>query len=100
MFRVLFKKNKQLPDFFKPILWSYNFEKIDLEKHKERIIINTLNYGDLKHWRWIIKNYGKDGIVDVLKRIPVTELRPHVLSLVSIIFSFKDFNYALRGAKR
>ena len=100
MIKSLLKKNRSLPDFFKPLLWSYDFSEINLEEHKETIIVNAINYGDLKHWRWIIKNYGRDAVADILRKIPATELRPRVLRLASIIVSIKDFNYAPRGVKR
>lgn len=100
MVKILLKENKSLPDFFKPLLWSYDFSKIDSEKHKEIIIVNAINYGDLKHWRWLIKTYGKKEIANILKKIPRTGLRPRVLRLALIIFAVKDFNYAPRGVKR
>ncbi len=92
------KANKNnLPLFFKSVLWSYNFNLIDIEKDKKTIIVNAINYGDLEHWRWIIRCYGKEEIKKILMKIPLTELRPRVVPLVSIIFSINKFNYALRG---
>lgn len=99
MDKILSDKNKPLPIFFKPLLWSYNFSEINAGKHKETIIVNAINYGDLKHWRWIIKTYGRRTIIDILKKIPATELRPRVLRLISAIFSVKKFNYVPRGIK-
>jgi hypothetical protein len=89
-----------LPEFFRPILWSYNFSAIDSEKDKKIIITNAINYGDLKHWRWLVLNYGKNGISKVLKKIPATALRPAARRLASTLFSIKNFNYVLRGVER
>lgn len=89
-------KNKALPDFFKPLLWSYNFNEIDSEKDKKVIIVNAINYGDLKHWRWIKKRYDVAG---VLSLIPASELRDRARALAAIIFKIKDFNYAFRGSR-
>ena len=93
------KKNKQnkLPLFFKPILWSYNFNSIDIEKNKKVIIINAINYGDLKHWRWLIKYYGKENVKEILMKVPFTEIRLRIVPLVSIMFSIDKFNYAFRS---
>ena len=93
------KKNKQnkLPLFFKPILWSYDFNSIDIKEDKRVIIINAINYGDLKHWRWIVKNYSKKNVREILMKIPFTEIRSRVAPLVSIIFSINKFNYASRS---
>ncbi|MBL7154974.1 MAG: hypothetical protein ISS88_00505 [Candidatus Portnoybacteria bacterium] len=93
------KNNKNLPSFFRPLLWSYNFDSIDLEKDKKTIIVNTINYGDLKHWRWVVKCYGKETIKKILTEIPATELRPRVRNLAALIFSIENFNYAPRGTR-
>jgi len=90
-------KNVKLPSFFKPILWSYSFNSIDAEEDKRVIIINSINYGDLRHWRWIVKNYGKNNVKKMLTQIPFTEIRSRVAPLVSIIFSINKFNYAHRS---
>ena len=87
----------KLPEFFKPILWSYDFPAIDSEKNKKVIIVNTINYGDLKHWHWLIQHYGKEAVKDVLEQIPSSEIRPRALCLATTIFSIKNFNYAPRG---
>ena len=49
-----------LPDNFRPLLWSYNFSATDPERHKKVIITQTINYGDLHHWRWLVRFYGKE----------------------------------------
>jgi len=96
MIKVDNKRNK-LPLFFKLILWSYDFNSINIEEDKRVIIINTINYGDLKHWRWIIKNYSKKSVKKILMEIPFTEIRARVAPLVSIIFSINKFNHVLRS---
>ena len=100
MSEVFSEQNKSLPVFFKPILWSYNFSDIEAEKHREIIIVNAINYGDLKHWRWLVSNYGRSVVAEALRKIPATEIRPSARRLASIIFSINDFNYVLRGPKR
>lgn len=93
-------KAKKLPNFFKPLLWSYDFSKIDVEKDKKFIVINSLNYGDLKHWSWLIRHYGRDAIREVIRRTPVTEFRSQVRPLISLVFGVTTFNYAPRGIGR
>jgi hypothetical protein len=92
------KKNNILPADFRQLLWSYDFPKIDPINDKKTIIINTINYGDLKHWRWISAYYGQKKIKQVLITAPATELRPGSLKLASIIFSLNKINYAPRSA--
>lgn len=89
--------DKKLPDYFKPILWSYDLNKLDPEKNKKTVIVNAINYGDLKHWRWILENYGKEAVREVLAKTRVSEMRPGARRLASIIFDTNQFNYAPRG---
>lgn len=83
-----------LPESFRPLLWSYRFEDIDVDKHKAEIIVNTINYGSLAHWRWIIKQYGKASIQQVLQRRLASEFNPESGHLAQLIFSLKDFRHA------
>ncbi len=76
----------KIPLKFKPILWSYDFEKLDPQKNKKDIIINTINYGNLAHWYWILKYYGKTEIWKVVKQSRPTELRLGARRLAGIIF--------------
>lgn len=86
-----------LPDFFRPLFWSYKFESLDLEKNKKTIIVNTINYGDLRHWRWIVNHYGKESVKKILETIPATELKKRTARLAEILFDVR-LNYAPRGA--
>ncbi len=89
--------NLILPETFRTLLWSYDFLRIDPLRHKKTIIVQTLNYGTLSHWRWLIEGYGREGVQDVVARIPATELRPHSLRLASLLLGVDRFNYAPRG---
>lgn len=75
-----------LPDNFRSILWSYDFEKCDPQKMKNTIIVNTVAYGDLEHWRWIKSFYGVPSVQKVLNNIPVSAVRPSALKLAKMMF--------------
>jgi len=92
-------KNSKLPSFFKPLFWGYDFSSIDPDRNKKLVIVNTLNYGDLKQWRWLIKKYGKEDLRGTIKTIPESEFRKHVVKLIKLLFDIKEFKYASRGAK-
>lgn len=97
----LYTHSKQnLPEIFRPLLWSYRFEDINIDKHKREIIVSAINYGDLVHWRWIIARYGLGEVRRVLTAIPVTEIRDHVRRLVSALLGISEheFNHTPRGA--
>ena len=81
----------RLPEMFRPILWSYRFQDIDSELHQEDIIINTINYGRLEHWRWMIEHYGKEKIRSILERGLVTEFDRHSRNLAKLVFSVSSF---------
>lgn len=97
-FLNIFKKEKILPPYFKRILWSYDFKSVNPIRDKKTIIVNAINYGDLKHWRWLVEFYGKKAVVNVLKTVSVTEIRPRVRNLVSALFSINKFNYESRSS--
>lgn len=85
------------PEFFRPLFWSYKFDSLDLEKNKKTIIVNTINYGDLNHWRWLKSYYGEKVVKEVLENVPATELKKRASRLAEILFEVK-LNYAPRGA--
>lgn len=86
-----------LPDTFRSLLWSYDFNEIDPVRHKKTIIVQTLNYGTLDQWRWLIKSYGREGVREVLAQISASELKPRALGLAALVFRTNRFNYAPRG---
>ncbi len=90
---------RALPADFKQLFWSENFENLELEKDKKKIIVNLINYGDLDHWRWLVKSYGQAEVRDLLSSITVTELRERVRPLAKILFKVESFNYAPRSLK-
>ena len=93
------KEKLRLPDFFLPLLWAYDFSFINLERDKKRIIINTINYGQWKHWQWIVNYYGEESIKQFIENTPISEFRPRALKLVSILLGIKNFKYASRSDK-
>jgi len=88
----------KLPETFRPILWSYNFERLDPMKHRKTIIIQAINYGTLAHWRWLAHRYGRDAVRTVLSLAPATEIKPRARHLASLMFGIDHFNYAPRGS--
>jgi hypothetical protein len=87
-----------LPPFFKHILWSYDFSALNPEKDKKTIIVQSINYGDLAHWRWLVRYYGKGAIREAIETVPASEFRPAALRLATIVFSVTQLNHAPRGA--
>ena len=92
-------KKTNLPDFFKPLFWSYKFSKLDTEKDIKRIVINSVNYGNWEHWQWLAVFYGKERLKQVIVNIPESEFRIRALHLFSLIFGIKKLKYAFRSDK-
>ena len=93
------KYKTKLPKDFKSLLWGYKFNLIDTEEDKRIIIVNTINYGDLSQWKWLVKTYGKKRLREMIRSIPESEFRKHVLKLIKLLFKINDFQYASRGAQ-
>jgi hypothetical protein len=93
------KNNSKLPSFFKPIFWSYDFSKIKATEEIERIIINSINYGDWKHWQWLINYYGKKKIREVVEDTPRSEFRKGAFRLILLLLNIKKTKYVSMGVK-
>jgi len=88
----------RLPDDFRPLFWSYRFEALERVKDEKTIIVQLINYGDLGHWRWLVREYGTAEVKRVLQSIPATEIKPRTRVIASLIFSIPTWRHAVRGA--
>src|SRR3989338_10658568 len=82
-----FAKKKTIPLLFKPFLWSYDTDKIDLKRDKRRIIINVLNLGTKEAVRELFKIYSKKGIVELFTNSMRGEWNKKSLNFWSLIFN-------------
>jgi len=90
-------ENPRLPLFFKSLFWSYKFSSVNSQRDKKTIILNTINYGEWKHWIWIIKFYGRKEVKRIIEETPKTEFRAPALKLISLLLDIKEFKYASRS---
>ncbi len=91
---------RHIPEFFQPIFWSYDFRALDAEKHKRTIVVQTINYGRWKHWRFIADRYGKNGVAEIIASEPASAFRKPALFLAKILFSVEKQAHALRSTHR
>lgn len=91
-------KNPKLPEMFRSLMWSYKFEEIDPDVHYGELVVNTVNYGTLKHWRWLVDYFGKDRMKQILEERWETEFNRESLHLAQIIFGINQFRHVPRGA--
>lgn len=64
---ILIMKGK-IPKIIHPYLWFNDIELMDLEKDKQRIILNVLNYGSFDATKWLFDNYSKNEIRQIVKK--------------------------------
>jgi hypothetical protein len=91
-------QSARLPDSLRPLFWSYRFEELEPAKDEKTIIIQLINYGSLRHWRWLVRQYGAAEVKHVLQSIPTTEIKPRTRVLASLLFSIPTWRHAYRGA--
>ena len=95
---MIYMADRIPPETLRLLFWSYDFSRIDLERHRKTIIVQVLNYGTFSQWRWLIETYGRDAVRAVLQQIPATEIKPRTRRLASLVFDVARFNYAPRGS--
>lgn len=91
--------NKKILKKFQPFLWSYDIEKIDLEKNKKRIITNVLNLGTKEATDLLFEIYDRKDIKQQVKNPLPGEWSNKSLNYWSIIFDIKPKLNALRNIK-
>ena len=84
-------KSAKIPEMFRPFLWGLRWDALDAWKDRADIILTSLNYGDLKHLRWIIKIYGANEIRRALSRRLETEIYPESRNLSRVLFNNPQF---------
>lgn len=57
-----------IPIEFKPFLWSYDFDKLDLTNNKSVIINSILDYGTFNTWPILFNIYSKEDIKSVAEK--------------------------------
>ncbi len=87
-----------IPDFFKPLLWSYDSSRIDPARDQRLIIVATINYGQWRHWQWLARAYGAQTLRRAIAEIPASEFRPQALKLAALLFRVGAMKYASRSA--
>ncbi|MEM7820510.1 MAG: hypothetical protein QW761_02850 [Candidatus Aenigmatarchaeota archaeon] len=58
----------KIPKFLQHALWSCNTKLLDLKRDKRYIISQILNYGTRRDVIWLLSNYNRAEIKEVLKR--------------------------------
>lgn len=84
----------QLPEMFRPLLWSLKWPDLNVGQDKTDIIMGAINEGTMVHWQWIIRTYGKETIRQILSKRLATEFHPESYQLARVIFDLPPLHYA------
>ncbi len=85
-----------LPAIIKPFLWSYDFEALEPEKHKQIIVGQLLNFGTKEATDWLFSYYGKETVANIAANIPLGSWNKKSLALWKLVL---DINPQKRSEK-
>jgi len=57
---------KGIPDFLKKYFWEIDPKDLDLQEYRIYVVRRILEYGDVKAVAWLLKNFKKSEIKNVL----------------------------------
>ena len=89
-----------IPSFIQPFLWSYDVEKLDIERDKKRIITNVLNLGTAQATKWLFGVYGREDIKETVANPLIGEWSKKSLNFWSIIFNIKSVSIGKRAVQQ
>jgi hypothetical protein len=90
-------EKKVILETFKPFLWSYDLEQIDLEINKKRIITTVLNLGTKTATDLLFAVYSRQDIAAAVAEPLPGEWNKKSLNYWSIIFDVKPKKNVLRN---
>ncbi len=78
-------KEKKIPKFLQPYLWSVKVEELGLRKDRVYIINQILAFGDVEALEWLFKNYSIKKIRNVFYGYPIRIYRDSGFNFVKNI---------------
>lgn len=79
-----------IPSYIHPFLWSYDVDKLDLERDKKRIITNILNLGTTSATKWLFEVYSREDIKEAVINPLAGEWNKKSLNFWKIILDVKS----------
>ena len=76
------------PNFPRSLFWEYRFDEMDWNTGIRIIIERVLDRGNEEDWQEMIRYYGRDTVIDVLKNAPIF-LMDHSIERACAYFHFK-----------
>jgi hypothetical protein len=69
------------------LFWDMNRGALDPEKHARTIIARVLNYGTLRDWQWLERQYGREAVRGAAKSDARSGVRNRSRRLASLLFA-------------
>jgi len=82
-------KKFKIPKKMKWLFWSYDINSLDLNKDKDYIITQTLNYGTWEDVLWLFRVYKQEEIIKIIKNPNRGQWFKKVLNFWLLIFDIK-----------
>ena len=57
---------RKLPKFLYPLFWDIDPKKCDIDQHPRYVIERVMDWGDLPHVRWMLKNFSKKQLQETI----------------------------------
>lgn len=87
------QKSQKLDKSFKPLFWSYDFDKLDPEKDKHLIIHQVLALGTMKNLKKLFKIYSKQEVKEEFLRPRPGLYFPPVLKFCQFLLGVEKLDY-------
>ena len=78
-----------MPTAVRTALWSYDTDKLDITRDKNRIILQTLNHGNEEAIHWLQTTYNKQDLVETIRTSSVGEWSKKSLNYWSQVLNIK-----------
>lgn len=79
--------NHRIPQSVRATLWSYDVDRMDVLRDKERIITNVLNYGTKDATDWLKEVYNDQDMIQVVKNPRPGEWNKKSLNFWATVFN-------------
>jgi len=69
------------------LFWDMNRGALDPEKHARTIIARVLNYGTLRDWQWLERQYGRETVRAAAELDARSGIRDRSRRLASLLYA-------------
>ena len=77
---------REIPDYVRPFLWSYDTDQLSVEHDRALIIKNVLDYGTKQATDWLRATYSREDIQDVIVHTPTSAWNKKSLALWTLLY--------------